>query len=44
MVAAFRSQSSDAVTAAMPLAIARLASAPSIRHIRSSNMETVGLA
>ena len=41
---AFRSQRSEAVTAAMPLAMARLASAPSSRHMRSSNMATVGLA
>jgi hypothetical protein len=39
-----RSQRSAAVTAAMPLAIARAASAPSTRHMRSSNMATVGLA
>ena len=37
-------QSSDAVTAAMPLAVPRAASAPSSAHMRFSNMATVGLA
>ena len=36
-------QSSAAVTAAMPVAVARATSAPSISAIRSSNMVTVGL-
>jgi hypothetical protein len=34
---------SAALTAAMPLATAREAAAPSSRHMRSSNIETVGL-
>ena len=35
---------SEAVTAAMPLAVARAASAPSMSAIRRSNIDTVGLA
>jgi hypothetical protein len=35
---------SEAVTAAMPLAVARAASAPSSSAIRRSNIDTVGLA
>ena len=35
---------SEAVTAAIPLAVARAASAPSSSAIRCSNIDTVGLA
>ena len=41
---AFRCASSAAFTAAMPVAVVRQASAPSIRHSRSSSMLSVGLA
>jgi hypothetical protein len=41
---ALRKQSSEAVTAAMPVAVARAAPAPSSSRMRSSNMATVGLA
>jgi hypothetical protein len=34
---------SDSVTAAMPVAVARAASAPSSAAMRFSNIETVGL-
>ena len=34
---------SEAVTAAIPLAVARAASAPSMSAIRCSNIATVGL-
>ena len=41
---AFRCDSSAALTAAMPVAVVRHASAPSIRHSRCSSIVTVGLA
>ena len=44
MVAGFQLPISAAVTAAMPVAVARAASAPSSSAMRRSNMATVGLA
>ena len=41
---AFRCDNNAALTAAMPVAVVRQASAPSIRHNRSSSMVKVGLA
>ncbi len=41
---AFTEQSRAAATAAMPDEVARASSAPSSRHMRFSNMSTVGLA
>ena len=41
---AFRWDSIAAFTAAMPVAVVRQASAPSIRHSRSSSIVSVGLA
>ena len=40
---ALRNDRSEAVTAAMPVAVARATSAPSSSRRRSSNMVTVGL-
>ncbi len=40
---ALRKHSRAEVTAAMPVAVARAASAPSNSRMRSSNMATVGL-